>query len=90
LAATARSTSKTLRRAEITHTHIILSYIVTHLLQRDIEGDRALRDIKAGEELLNNYVFFSESFNEWILNVIHLKRMCNGEEVGPISQLEEL
>ena len=49
--------------------------------------DFALRDIKAGEEISSNYLYFSESkFEE---EGMTLRRMCNGEEVGDITKFEE-
>jgi hypothetical protein len=51
---------------------------------------RALRDIEAGEELLDNYIVFggSESGVEWEEVLIEVKRMCSGG-VGAITQYEE-
>lgn len=51
---------------------------------------RALRDIDAGEEVLDNYLVFggSESGEEWEEVLIELKRMCSGG-VGAITQYEE-
>ena len=53
--------------------------------------DYALSDIKAGEELLCNYLFFTDVANEelWVKEAHKLRRICNGEEVGDITIFEE-
>lgn len=54
------------------------------------DTSQALRDIDAGEELLDNYLVFggSESGEEWEDVLIELKRMCSGG-VGTITQYED-
>ena len=47
----------------------------------------ALRDIKAGEEILTNYVFYATGA-DWLKDVEDLKRLCSGEEVGFITKVE--
>ncbi len=60
--------------------------------RRDVGGwgtiDVALRDIAAGEEILCNYVFFTDNDEAWLKEVNVLKKICNGEEVGLIVQSE--
>jgi len=48
----------------------------------------SLRDIKAGEEILCNYLHFVENKEEWFLDAQELKRQCNGES-GLITNLEQ-
>ena len=48
----------------------------------------AVRDIKAGEELLTNYVFYTSSNDEWYSNVLGLREMCKGKAVGLVTQAE--
>jgi hypothetical protein len=57
--------------------HIALTYTV------------AKRDIKAGEEMLTNYVGFSVGEELWWKEVKSLQRMCSGEEVGFITKKEK-
>jgi len=49
--------------------------------------DIALRDIAAGEEILCNYVFFTED-SAWLKELNTLKKICNGEEIGLIVKSE--
>ena len=59
--------------------------------RRSSEGsyDYALRDIKAGEELLCNYLYFTEDEEDWAEESEKLRRICNGQEVGDITNFEE-
>ncbi len=50
--------------------------------------DVALKDIAAGEEILCNYVFFTDKDLAWLNEVNTLKKICNGEEVGLIVKSE--
>ena len=56
-----------------------------HLAQTAISYDVATRDIKAGEEILCNYIFFSEDDYQIALD---LKSVCSGEDVGDITKAE--
>ena len=51
----------------------------------------ALRDIEAGEELLDNYLVFggSESDEEWERQLVELKELCSGSVVGLIKAYED-
>ena len=48
----------------------------------------ATRDIKAGEELLDNYVYYVSSRDEWFSESKELKDICNGVDVGYITKSE--
>ena len=48
----------------------------------------AARDIKAGEEILSNYVFYVTDIDHWVKEVEDLKRVCRGEDVGFITKSE--
>ncbi len=48
----------------------------------------ALSDIKAGEELLCNYVYLTVKDDEWWDEVQTLKRICNKKELGLIALSE--
>jgi len=52
-----------------------------------IQKDVALRDIKAGEEITCNYMYFT-SEEDWFYEVETLKNMCNGVDVGLITKAE--
>lgn len=52
-------------------------------------GDFALRDIKAGEEILNNYLDFSGDTSDWKKEVVALRAQCSGEDVGIVKNYEE-
>ena len=49
----------------------------------------ATRDIKAGEEILSNYVFYTSEEHLWWEDVMSIKRICSGEEVGFITKTEQ-
>jgi hypothetical protein len=50
-----------------------------------------LRDIKAGEELFDNYVAMSgRSLVFWNESITELKAQCNGEDVGLVREYETL
>lgn len=49
----------------------------------------ATRDIKAGEEILSNYVFYTSEEHLWWQDVMSLQRICSGEEVGFITKTEQ-
>jgi len=51
--------------------------------------DFALRDIRAGEEIFCNYLFFNDNPIDSFEDGMTLRRMCNGEEVGDITKFEE-
>ena len=64
-------------------------FVARHLISYDSQHSNALRDIKAGEEILCNYLHFTDANDEWFEEVEILKKICNGEEVGLITQAEE-
>jgi hypothetical protein len=51
--------------------------------------DYATRDIKAGEEILCNYLTLTADPKEQLEEAQKLKRICNGEEAGDITNFEE-
>jgi len=61
-----------------------------HYIQNKNSPSFTLRDIKAGEEILCNYLFFTEENNEvWFEDAQELKRLCNNEDLGFVSKLEQ-
>lgn len=53
-------------------------------------GDRNVKDIKAGDEILDNYLAFCGSEEEWEEDIINLKAMCKGKVVdGSVTDYEE-
>jgi len=60
-----------------------------HIAHNALTSEVAKRDIKAGEEILSDYLFLISSESEWNDYAKVLKRICNGEEVGDIAQAEE-
>jgi hypothetical protein len=42
--------------------------------------DASIRDIKAGEEILDNYLNFIGSDGDWANDVSDLRKQCNGEK----------
>ncbi|KAL3804429.1 hypothetical protein HJC23_011357 [Cyclotella cryptica] len=58
-----------------------------HLRQILSAGDVALREIKAGEEILVNYVMFANP-DEWADEVRRLRDQCAGSAVGEVSEYE--
>jgi len=61
-----------------------------HIMHSALTYVVASRDIKAGEEILSNYVFFVSSFDDWWDEVEELKRICRGEDVGFITMAERM
>jgi hypothetical protein len=51
---------------------------------------RVLRDVEAGEELLDNYLPFggTENGTDWEDNLAELKQLCSGNGVGSVVQYE--
>mmetsp|Transcript_46741 Transcript_46741/g.99177 ORF Transcript_46741/g.99177 Transcript_46741/m.99177 type:complete len:920 (-) Transcript_46741:286-3045(-) len=48
-------------------------------------GDCSLRDIKAGEEILTDYLTFAGSIDDFRRDVMSLRRQCVGEGVGVVQ-----
>ena len=62
-------------------------YHIRHL--KHLDYIEAMRDINSGEEIFSDYLFFSSaSAEDFYEEVEVLKRICNGEEVGLITQNE--
>mmetsp|Transcript_21435 Transcript_21435/g.44064 ORF Transcript_21435/g.44064 Transcript_21435/m.44064 type:complete len:372 (+) Transcript_21435:1-1116(+) len=49
-----------------------------HLNQVMSDGDYSMRDIKAGEEILNNYLDFTGDAADWEKDVMEMRRWCTG------------
>jgi len=62
-------------------------FIDRHVKHGALVYNVAKRDIKAGEELLDNYVFFVEQYDDWFHETTELKQICNGG-VGFITRAE--
>uniref|UniRef100_A0A7S4SHD5 SET domain-containing protein n=1 Tax=Ditylum brightwellii TaxID=49249 RepID=A0A7S4SHD5_9STRA len=62
--------------------------VARHLPHNQNSGDVALRDIKAGEEILNNYLDFSTDEENWKDYVRNLRNQCLGKVVGSITNVE--
>ena len=62
-------------------------FAARHKLNADVSYART--DIKAGAEILSNYVFLAIEHNFWLKEIDLLKRVCRGEAVGGITAYEE-
>eukprot|EP00978_Attheya_sp_CCMP212_P001313 scaffold2735_cov61-Attheya_sp.AAC.9 len=60
-----------------------------HLYQLMSGSDFTLRDIKKGEEILDNYLAFTGSAADWTTDVNDLRAQCSGEAVGSVTSYEE-
>ncbi|KAL7517141.1 hypothetical protein ACHAWX_002089 [Stephanocyclus meneghinianus] len=58
-----------------------------HLRSYSGTGDYTLRDIKAGEEILTNYIAFVDP-SDWRQEILILRSQCAGEKVGEITDYE--
>ena len=59
-----------------------------HLPNMAAGYDRALRDIGAGEEIFQNYLYFISSKEDWEGDVLELKAQCRGEAIGEVKAAE--
>lgn len=50
--------------------------------------ETTLRDIKAGDEILDNYLAFVGHQSDWEFDILHLRAQCSGEQVGDITLYE--
>ena len=68
----------------------IYSPVIERHLRTYISGpfDYTLRDIKAEEELLANYLEFVANEDSWKEDVLSLRRQCEGKTLGEISEYE--
>jgi len=55
-----------------------------HVAQEEKSYNVAGRDIKAGEEILCNYIFYDTIYQ----TALDLKSVCSGEDVGDITKAE--
>lgn len=53
-----------------------------------VGGDVTLRDIKAGEELLDNYLAFIGGKTDWEYDLQHLRDQCHGQASGDVTEYE--
>ena len=60
-----------------------------HLRHSAVGADCAVRDIRAGEELFQNYLYFVSEPCEWSHYITDLRAQCRGESVGTIVAAEE-
>jgi len=52
-------------------------------------ADRTLRDISAGEEILQDYLaFIGQRTDDWKDEVLFLRAQCNGDAVGDVTEYE--
>jgi hypothetical protein len=51
-------------------------------------ADYSLRDIKAGEEILDNYLAFIGNEKDWASDVQHLRDLCSGHTIGTVTEYE--
>ncbi len=64
-------------------------YSDRHIHHEEVSSLEAMVDIKAGEEIFSNYLFYTTSSAEAFYNEAQvLKRICNGEEVGLVTLSE--
>jgi hypothetical protein len=53
-------------------------------------SDRIIRDIKAGDEILDNYLAFTSSEEYWAEDVISLRNQCSGvASGGEVTEYEQ-
>lgn len=64
-------------------------YRLRHLHHISASHESALYDIKAGEELLTDYLDFQDG-DEWFSEAQLLKSLCNGDVVGFITEKEQI
>lgn len=64
-------------------------YMDRHYLHHNAYHPIAMRDIAAGEEILDNYVFHTENEDVWYDYTQYLQRICDGKEDGEVKIFEE-
>ena len=52
-------------------------------------GDYTLRDIKSGEEILDNYLDFIGAADDWESDIDDLQSQCSGKDIGGVTEYEE-
>jgi len=80
----------------VTHSHFpkkrrpfFSPFLDRHVHLYDVDLNEVTRDIKAGDEILSDYLFYTDSYeNSFFSESQVLKRICNGEEVGLITKAE--
>ena len=50
--------------------------------------EKLLRDVKAGDEILDNYLTMIGDSTDWKADVLDLRAQCNGEGVGDVTLYE--
>lgn len=53
------------------------------------EWEQSLRDIAAGEEILDNYLAFTGNNDDWAKDVQDLRNQCSGQATGLVSDYEK-
>jgi len=59
-----------------------------HLPHAMASFDVAFRDVKAGEEMKQNYLLFISSPEDWVTEVNDLKAQCRGEKFGSVKEFD--
>lgn len=71
----------------------VYSPVIERRIRQYLSGvgteESALRDIKAGEEILMNYLYYGANPDHWKEFVSDLRDQCLGEVTGAITKYEE-
>ena len=70
------------------HENVYDIYTDRHITHSALIYSLASRDIKAGEEITSNYVFYATDFESWLEHTKDLKSICRGDDVGFITKAE--
>ena len=70
----------------------VYSPVIERRIRQYLSGvgteESALRDIKAGEEILMNYLYYEVNPEEWKEDIMNIRGQCLGEHVGDITKYE--
>ena len=64
-------------------------FLARHVMQNEMEYIVSKSYIRAGEEMLSNYLSLVSDEDDWVLYIEELQKICNGQEVGDITRAEE-
>jgi len=64
-------------------------YMDRHMVHNNNGVPIAAHDLKAGDELLDNYVFYASESESWYTYSQYLSKICDGKDEGEIYQSEE-
>jgi SET domain-containing protein len=67
-------------------TTIFNPFVDRHLTHSTVMN---IRDIKAGEEILSNYLDFSSDEKFWADDVVDLRNICSGVALGEVTEYEQ-